>query len=247
MLAGVAEAVPSELDLKIDALRARAMASLTPAQMARRLGLETRWLEDLMARHGVHVSGGASHGNTFSGRDRRTFEATREQLFDAVLAELGAPALVTRADAVSPDWWSTSGGSAAATVVGLLGIDASYTTRDRTPIPLWRSRMIWVTLAIGLFLCVVPPVGLLFLEIWRRSYFGWRDGSKASPNAAISLGILVILAPILVTIVIACVSLIERLRAPGAPIGPAPVIAGVLVAGVVIIALSFRPRARRDR
>jgi hypothetical protein len=181
------------LEQKVSALRARAIASRTPAQMARRLGLDPNWLSELLARDGVRVSGGASHGNTFTATDRRLFEPVKQQLFDAVVLELGAPELVARADRMSPDWWTTSGGKVATSLADVVGIGMYHTTKDRQPIPLWQSRMIWVGFAFSAMMCVVG-IGVVLLYIWRWSYMGWRDGSKSSPMAAVALGVLGLVA-----------------------------------------------------
>jgi hypothetical protein len=191
------------MEQQIEVLRARTLASRTPAQMARRLGLDPKWLAELLSRHGIRVSGGASHGNTYTGKDREVFEAAKAQLFDEVVKELGAPAVVARAD-VSPDWWTTSGGKVATSLADVVGIDMYHTTKDRQPIPLWQSRMVWVGFGFAAILCIAL-IGVPLLYVWRWSYMGWRDGSKASPMAAVALGVLGTLA-VGAAVVVAAVS-----------------------------------------
>jgi hypothetical protein len=179
---------------QLEAVRIRAVESRTPAQMARRLGLDPKWLAEILARRfGVHLSRGARRGHTFTGNDRKVFDAAmKERLFAAAVDEVGAQALVTRATAAGPDWWTTSGGQLATSVAGLAGIDMAFAAKDRTPIPRWQSRMVWAGFAFSCLLCIAL-VGILFLWLWRWSYFGWRDGSKSSPTAAVALGVLGVL------------------------------------------------------
>ncbi len=247
---------PSPLGQQIDVLRARAVGSRTPAQMARRLGLEPKWLADLLASHGVHMSGGASHGNTFTGNDLKVFDAAlKERLFDEVVRVLGAPALVAKAGGASPDWWTTPGGGLATSVASQVGIDMAFTTKDRQPIPLWKSRMVWVGLAFGLFLCLIPPVGIVVLAVWRGSYLGWRDGSKSSPQAAVALGILLVacvllavIGPPLAPYFAPLVDAIGPLADSAGPLDGSGMLIIVAVAvGVVLVGLSLSSRRRQKR
>jgi hypothetical protein len=192
------------------AIRQRALESRTPAQMARRLGRDPQWLADLLyARSGIRLSGGASHGNTYSGRDLEVFDtATKEHLFDVVVETVGAEKLVAGAPGGRPDWWATPGGKLFESVVGLADISVGHDTLDRQPIPLWQSRILWLGLFWSALMCAAL-VGVPLLWVWRNSYMGWREGSKSTPRAAVALGIIL-------TAVVLLVGVASGVRSPAA-------------------------------
>lgn len=187
------EASASELERHVSALRLDAVTSRTPAQMARRLGLDQKWLAELLARRsGIRMSDGALHGDTYTGTDMDVFDdATKGHLFDWIVEEVGAEKVAASAEGVGPDWWNTQGGKLFESLASMADVSVGHETKDREPIPRWQARIVWLGL-LGTILATVVSVGILIVLafVWRGSYLGWRDGSRSSPRAAVVLGVL---------------------------------------------------------
>jgi hypothetical protein len=185
----VAAAAEEQDRLRLAALREFAMSSRTPAQMGRRLGLDAAALTALVGRRELKFSSAAISGNTYNGTDRTLWEAHKQQLFDDLVADKGAAGVLQQASSVTPDWFNTPGGELITNLADFGGLSMSVAAKDRTPIPTRDRRLAWIGLVfvaglIGITLGLAAPVGWL----WQSSYFGWRNGTKAEPRAAIVLG-----------------------------------------------------------
>jgi hypothetical protein len=183
----------AELERQLSAVRLDAVTSRTPAQMARRLGRDPKRLAELLTRRsGIRMSDGALYGDTFNRTDMRVFDdEMKGRLFDWVVEEDGAAKVVAAARGVGPDWWNTSGGRLFESLADFADVSVGHDSRDREPIRGWQKRIVWLGL-LGATLATMVSVGILIILmwLWRASYFGWRDGSRSSPTAAVVMGVL---------------------------------------------------------
>lgn len=173
-------------DVAFARVHARALASLTPAQFARELGLEPSRVRDLLDGWGTHLSEGAMSKYTYTRRDRVQFnDDVKERLFVALVDQIGGDGLVQSANRATGKWWDTSAGALVENVLAAMDVETEHLSERRAPLALWESRMMWIGVigaVIGTPL-VFPP--LLWLSSRRR----WREGTTDRPDAAVYLGV----------------------------------------------------------
>lgn len=177
---------------KVDAafahVRARAIEALTPAQLARNLGLDPQHVRDVLTeRFGIVVSKGAALKYRYTKRDRSLFDdAVKEKLFAALVDEFGTDEIIRRSGGVVGEWWETPVGAGFENVLGVFGGSAAHVSQQRAPIARWQSTFVWIGLVgvLPLAVLIFPPLA------WQRSFEGWRSGASDRPDAAITMGML---------------------------------------------------------
>jgi hypothetical protein len=188
-----------DADVPLAHIHATALAAITPAQLARDIGVDPKDVRAVLEeRVGVHVSTGAALRYSYTRRDRRVFdEAAKERLFAALVDVHGGDALIQRALAVGQEWWESGGADLFEDVLSLGDVELSHVSQRRPPLTRWQAWFLWIGFAVAAVtaLAIIPPL------IWRDSWSAWRAGDTPRPAGAIGLGVLGVLAVVAVPMV----------------------------------------------
>jgi hypothetical protein len=188
-----------DADVPLAHVHASALAAITPAQLARDLGLDPKDVRAVLEeRVGIHVSRGAALRHSYTRRDRRVFdEAAKERLFAALVDVYGGDALIQRSLAVGQEWWESKGAGALEGLISFADVELSHVSERRAPLTRWQAWFLWIGCAVAAAtaLAIIPPL------IWRDSWSKWRAGDTLRPAAAIGLGVLGVVAVVAATLV----------------------------------------------
>ena len=188
-----------DADVPLAHVHATAIAAITPAQLAREIGLDPKDVRAVLEeRVGIHVSTGAALKYSYTRRDRRVFdEAAKERLFAALCDVNGGDALIQRSLAVGQEWWASEEAQVVEGLLSLGDVELAHVSKRRPPLTRWQAWFLWIGLAVAAVtaLAVIPPL------VWRDSWSAWRAGDTPRPAGAIGLGVLGVLAVVAVPLV----------------------------------------------